>query len=335
MDQITDRNRAGLFKIARTVELPDFVKEAQLPESDDVVELRSDAFGDPPHRRYPIDTPENAWLSCAYFEKFAEDCYGHSPKAQKQMAEIRGRLKEAAEFWKIEYPELPDEPLEELPVIKYAMDDTVYLEVPVENEEKLRYIAQDIQKQAGRYPYAMRRGVARQLLALAAPDTFDPEFSVELEKTAGYGVASIENATELLNGRKHLLCNKEAEETVSSLIEEIQSSGQAGLLSPGMTNKIARLADSIDRLAGQHVRYTPETLPEKKLVTLTASQMEDFNKSAVHLANGAVLTPDEARDLSQFVQQYTGQKVADDRLKETLESLDRHTCDVALQAFAR
>jgi hypothetical protein len=175
------------------------------------------------------------------------------------------------------------------------------------------------------------------VLALANANAFDESERITLEKIAGYGVASVEAATELLNGRQHLLRNEEAVKLVKEALQTIQDSGKGGLLTPRMTDKIARLADSIDRLAGQHVRYTPETLPERALYSLTLTQLDDFHKNAVHLANGAILTPEEAQDdrLQQFIENYTGEKVAGDQMKKKLEEMDEHVCNLALRVFAR
>lgn len=333
MDQISDLNGAGLYKVARAMPLPKFVKEAQLATAEDVRELRSEAFADSRARRYPLDTPENAWLSCAYFEKFAKDQYGRD-----SLAEIKGRLKEAAVFWNFEYPEPVAQAAPESLTIKYAMDGAVHDELTVDGtDESLRLVADDLQKQAQHYPYPMRQAVARQLLAASRPETFKQEEYVALEKLAGYGVSTLAAAEELLQGRKYLLLQPEAQARVDSALAMLKTAARGGLLSPNMTDKVARLADSIDRLAGQHVRYTPETLPERKLFSLTASQMDDFHKHAVKLANGAVLTPDEVQDgrLREFVHNFTGEKVAADQMCARLQQFDSRTCDLAVRVLRK
>jgi hypothetical protein len=331
MDQLTDLNRAGFFQISRAVALPDFVKEAALPDADACQDLRADGFADPRHRRYPLDSRENAWLSCAYFEKFAATQY-----SAKELASVKTRLQDSAKFWQFEYPQLKSPEAPERPVIKYAMDEQIYAEIPLADDvQHPRRLWEDLQKNAARYPYPMRRSVARQLLKYAA-DAFVEAEVLALEKTAGYAVATVAGALHLLRGRQQMVVQAEAREKVAAIMAEVEQAGHAGLLTPGMTEKVARLADSIDRLVGQHVRYTPETLPEHQLYSFTAQQFQELNKHAVRLANGAMLTPDQAADgrLRQFVENYTGQKVAQEQLRAKLQELDEHACDLAIQALS-
>lgn len=331
IDQTVDQNHRGLYQIAQTVPVPDFIKEASLPQPEDVQGLRSEAFADEQKRRYPLDTQENAWLSCAYFEKFASDY------SKQEHARIKGRLMESAQFWGFEYPEPLAKEAAEQRQIRYRLDGVTYATTWITDENDLTKVAEALCQNPNKYPYAMRQDVARQVLSHAGELGVELQQTPQLEKTAGYAIGLTKTADHILHVRQQMLQQKEARDKIAEAREALKEADENGVLGRAMCDKVARLADAVDRLAGQHVRYGQTvTPPEQELYTLTHGDGEEFRANTVKLANGALLSLKEASspEVQQFFKNWNGEEVSTEALPERLQKLDPNTSNLLVKALA-
>jgi hypothetical protein len=108
MDFITDHNPSSLYSVFNTLdteEIPEYVKQANQMNEEDVAGLRSIAFADILNREFPIHTKEATWLSAAY----AKGLDGIRPKVYE-------RIKAAAKKHGIS---------EDLDYMESKMDETV------------------------------------------------------------------------------------------------------------------------------------------------------------------------------------------------------------------
>ena len=66
-DASTDYSGKELYAILSSVDLPDYVKTAELDDVSDLSGLNKEAFADADRRIYPINTPARVYVSNAYF----------------------------------------------------------------------------------------------------------------------------------------------------------------------------------------------------------------------------------------------------------------------------
>lgn len=312
MDQITDKNMAGIYKISRITELPEFVKEAA---ERDYSTLAREHFADDANRQYPIDTPEDVWKSWCYYQKFA---------AQKSAA-VEERIRDRAVFFDVELPVLAETVTTTAPAvtIKYAYEGVVHAETPVNDMQDLNKIAADLTDNRARYPFRMRQNVAKQVLSTAKVfgGRLPGEREVAMQKMACYGAGSLLNALEVFNLRKEAL--HRAGFKLDDITEGLQKQACNGVIPPEVCEKLACFADACDRLVGLHRKYGHGiTPPEDKLVTVTLRDMDNLEQHTVKIANHYV-TADVASQpqIRGLIESLSGQKLAEDRLLSALRDL--------------
>jgi len=366
IDHLRDKNGSCLYNLSKIFVFPAFVKQANIQEKD-YLELPSDAFADPVNRLYPLNSPADTWLSAVYFSKYGS-C--DVPEHHKQVAR---RLAEAASLWnielpkqaadikelarKVEGPELKvDEAMEQLETdeekeqllaelrkkearihVKYKIGDEQYADAWVESPEDFRKIADDLLAHRAKYPYEMRRDVARQLLSAPPPlrASMTAPMEVLLNKTAGYGVATVADVMETLRCRAVLYRRQHSDcpqfvEKLAEIKDDIAASAHEGFISPGVLDKTAALIDAMDRLAHLHDRWDRDLEPPENLFRFTGKDADDFRKHAVMLANGRFVSRKDVlnTNVQGFLGDYLDEKTASyDELFEKLPELTPRQAD--------
>ena len=311
LDQVKDTNEVGMHQLFKVLEFPCFVKEASQVSAEEAKELPATSFAWPAEHMFPVHTKANTWLSAAYFQKYAADI------PEQFCVGIQGNLDKAAQFWGIQLPTLPG-PAEKDPgyIVKYAAGDWEH-DVHVSSPDQLQKVADDALF-PGKYPYAVRKSVARQILA--APENLRSDLgsyqAAALYKTAAYGVGLLKNAQHATKQRsintethwEHL--NKSLAE-LDTILEK--SASEEGLLSPEMLDKTASMLDAVDRFTKMHQRYGGGFQPpEQQLFQITMNDYDTFAKEAVHLPDGHIVSQAELRASSagSWLQENFGYKVA-------------------------
>jgi hypothetical protein len=346
VDQLTDSSLSKLRFLSKLYELPDFVKQAALPSSDEYRELPSTVFADLRNRRYPIDTKAATWLSKAYFNHFKE---GHSPA---QESEISTRLGEAFLFWGLDALEKQARDPELLRVqqdgpdktaawnIEYILKGEKLAESAVSTPEDLNKVAEDLLQHRNKYPYEMRCNVSRQILG--APEGLRtrimPDTEQQLHKMAGLGLSTLADTMETLRERAVIYQQRfpEFTEKLGSIKDCVASSERRGIIPPDMLHKLAGLLDAMDRLAGLHARWSNKGFepPENHLFRFTQKDADSFKKEAICLANGwAVLKQDlHSVDTAGFLGDYFGEQYdSSEKLYGKVASLNSKESDLLLQ----
>jgi hypothetical protein len=326
MDQTQDLNRSGLAHISRMTDLPDFVKEACPASEEDTLTLPKEAFADEVGRMFPIHNAADTWLSYAYFNKMATLEEGNLDKQANER--IKEKLDTACDFWGIDAPLLTqtEKVASEGLRIEYKIGDTVHDSTSIHSQDELMKVAEDIINNTSRYPWEMRRDVGRQVLAAAPAMNVSFSGSMEdlLNKAAGYGVGDVSAVHHAITQRQVATrrYRPELQPGLEELAKTASESAQHGVLSPEMTDKIAAVLDSVDRIANLHVYYNDKfTAPEKQLFTTTMSQIDAFQKVSHKLPDGRFVLKDALLDdrVLEYAECMTGQKFA------SLEDYDRLT----------
>jgi len=256
-DHIQDKNLSDLNHVLNVFEFPAFAKEASVANTDAVAHLSAEMFADPRRRLYPIHTKADTWLSTAYFYKNASQ-YSEGDKVK-----VAERLVDAARFWKLENtfknittpPELEKTATEHsVLTVEFRQNGTVEAQVHIRNQQDLEKVAAELIQDRHRFPYEMRRDVARQLLAAG---TFADDYVRDhLEKTAGYVRTDVQSLKDAVRHREALY--KRAYRQVPSLDElhaickEAEEKAEAGLVQDTFLEKIAGILDNYDRFARLH-----------------------------------------------------------------------------------
>jgi hypothetical protein len=98
-DQSTDYSGKELHRMLMDVEIPEYVKTAEVDDFSDLRKLPKAAFADPDRMIYPINTPARTYVSNAYFINKKADIsklYGEAYASQ-----LESNIKQAAEVFDI------------------------------------------------------------------------------------------------------------------------------------------------------------------------------------------------------------------------------------------
>jgi len=173
IDQGTDFSHKELYSYFRGIELPTFVKEAELDEYGAFDNLPKTAFADPHHRLFPINTSARVYTSNAYYvNKVAElqKLWGDKHVATignkiKQAAEIFGITKDLEAFNKFASDTSKEEYKEHSITVKQAEEEIeVYT---IKTAQEATNAAKHFAKHVNSYPFSWRRKIASDLVNIA------------------------------------------------------------------------------------------------------------------------------------------------------------------------
>lgn len=263
LDQLSDTSNLQLYRLLQGVELPDFVKDAEIDTDASVEPLEKTAFADQVNIAFPINTPPRVYVSNAFFQaKKAEmeDRYGSA-----HVAAVSDKLKEAAELFSISreieaYNFLAEkranrdyEVVHVCTINDPSMDPQEIPLFPVKTAGEFSKSAQVFVDNIGNYPFEWREQIAQSFLAKAA--TFGVDELPDLVcKYAGlfYPVHTIDMATEL-NRRANKMDSKEAKEKLDALAIAVED---AEFESVEDVMKIAHIVHCVEFQDGAYTRST-------------------------------------------------------------------------------
>lgn len=78
----------------RRVEMPEYVKSANVLTAEEAASMGSDSFADPVSRNFPLNTKANCWCSAVYF-------YGNQCNKDRTSKQAEVNIQRAAEIWGI------------------------------------------------------------------------------------------------------------------------------------------------------------------------------------------------------------------------------------------
>lgn len=231
LDQLSDASNLQLYRLLQGVDIPDFVKDAELDNEASVSSLEKTAFADDLNFAYPINTPARVYVSNTFFQtKKAEleNRYG-----TKHMTSVGEKIKSAAELFSISRE---IEAYNELHEKRSNNDYTVQHVCEINDDEQLEPIQFFPYKTAGefsksaevfvaninKYPFEWREKIARSFFAKAADIGVD-ELPDLICKYAGlfYPVHTSDMANELVR-RANKLSSKEAQDRLTSLADAVR-----------------------------------------------------------------------------------------------------------------
>ena len=99
LDIQSDYSNKHLYTYLKDANVPEYVKQAELQDHDAYASLSKEAFADENTRSFPINNPENVYISNAYFrnkEADIKELFG-----EKYTAKVKASIEKAAEFFDI------------------------------------------------------------------------------------------------------------------------------------------------------------------------------------------------------------------------------------------
>lgn len=258
--------------------MPDFVKEAS---SEDLYGTTKLAGGDivgpryaePVTKQFPCHTAPATWMSVLFFndsrDQFSKSAAEVIEQRLGYFARIHGITTEVQKLNGVMKVAAAN-PLTSLPNEDFALiistpDGHAERHYPLRNNLEIKKAADYLSKYKEVIPLAERQEMAKRILDKAASHgtKLDPEIDVFLEKQAGYGVCSADDAMRLVNSRIVAMRHFPSENDVRLELEKIAQTckeSPAQVRSSGARQKLAVVIDQLDRTYGFHRKYS-ETLP--------------------------------------------------------------------------
>jgi len=336
-DHVSDTNNATLYQISQEVNLPEFVKEASLPDADSLKDLPPAGFAYPEMRRFPIHTKADIWLSAAYLHKSA------SALSPCTFQGIQAAVESAAELWGVDLPrfDTPKEASIEEPASAYSVvfdvggdTHTTYVSSPEEMTKVAAHIVENDD-----YPYMARQASARQVIAAPAAMKGDitNEVMCSLHKLAGYGVGTLEAARRAVRQRRNAMqgplksVGVEMDE-LDGILKAAASEETGNLLGPELLSKTAAMLDAVDRVTSMCDRYTDTFRPGyEQIFQTTTHDVDSFAKEAVELRCGEVISRQDLRvaKAGAWLERCFGEKTAnEDELVDAVKAMSSRRSEI-------
>lgn len=298
-DHIRDGNHTELYSLRNVYLIPEFVKEAEILEPAEIRALPAAVFADPVRRLYPVHTAADTWLSTVFFHKHAAE---YRPEERNA---VSSRLLDAIELWdlKSSFQRLSEEkeasdPVMVLDAEAHGLSESVVMQTP----EDFCKVAEHLCANRHQYPYAVRRAMARSLVAdEKLVETLPEKTADELHKTAGLHTAEVLKTVTGIATRfdlyRRLNLSPEIREAGLIMVKEAMD-GHDGMLNCDSMDKIAGILDEMDRLADLQSRgysyMNGRPAPENICPTgsITKYAVHKVKGKAIRLRNGQYLSRD-------------------------------------------
>lgn len=308
MDFYDDRNQQQLYALEQLCPLPSFVKTAEL-DFEVAESLASDAFGDLRRRKFPCHTKAATWLANAYFQQ-ARPSY-----SKKDQEFVQGRISKFASHWAIsglvnqfnhnwekiaafDQVELPDD---QYGLVATTEDGAKLRRFPMPNMLSVKFAAERLFADRFKYPYAMRKTAARNILRRAiafddmaksgelkqaSPMPIEAMAQEYLERAAGFGATHPLRAAEKIAQRVVMLKRTHLDHA-EKLAELAVAVREMPTITCESLEKIAGLIDAVDRETGLDAQYHMGVdLPEEMFFPVLEKEAEDVLSSYITLTTG-------------------------------------------------
>jgi hypothetical protein len=330
LDHVDDTNGVELYKLAKTLELPEFVKKASPAQTLHMGEQPISVYADYFHRKYPCHNAASTWLSAAYFQE--KQAHYHPKKA----GEIQQRLDKFAAYWGIK-GDVDKMRVEHAASKKVASDqlsdddfafvwtdgDTKHRSLRMVNALETKRAAEWLHEHQDKLPFSDRNVIATKILEKAA--RFGASLGAQerfIEKQAGHGVCRPQEVYQLLQNRSVLAKTAQHREGIVKLAATIQHS-PANAMTPDMLVKLASTIDMIDRAIGLVGRYSANIpRPEDVIFRDTYKEVRAAAEGACALTSGTLYAKEDFSKIKlASLQALFGKDFAND-VRGGLDSVD-------------
>jgi hypothetical protein len=310
LDSTGDVNYQIIDRLAKTYDLPDYVKQASQEETLNPAELPSSAYADNGLRQFPCHTKAACYVSSLFFlehagqlseqkrelvrqrlTKFAED-FGIAADVMKADGVRRSlRQQEKESSW-------PDSAFA---IVETRPDGSKDRRYPLRSGAEVQKAASWLLQHRDRFTFAERHKLATAILDKAAEFNvaFETTVDYELEKQAGRGTYDPAEAASMLRGRAYLQgVPQPAKEQLQKLAMALDANP---LLAedPSTTLELAKTVDQFDRVHHLTAKYAEGLCrPEDVLFAGSLKYASEFVKNACHMLTGSIYQKEQFAKLS-------------------------------------
>jgi hypothetical protein len=323
-DSATDYSGKELFSMLKDVDVPEYVKTAEI---DDPLELRAlpkAAFADPERGIYPVNTPARVYVSNAYFINKRADIanlYGEDYACQletniKTAADIFG-ISEDLESYNSEFNEKQASDYEARPMMQLNVLDNVIELYPVKTAADLSEAADNFAKNIQKFPMPDRVKTAQNMVVAASEMGVEdlPELVLKYAGLYYPDLANLEREIWRRSTKLEKQANKDIYKRLADDVENISSIDEVMKLAEtlynietmeGLYEKRAaarELGDPVDCIFTRSVEKVAEDLAfvevhgdKYKLADLTKVSKDKYEE-----AFGFEVDPSDAEKLAEIL----------------------------------
>lgn len=355
LDTGFDTNNAEFYRLNKLYDGPEFMKSASESQLRPAKELDPAYYGDPRQLIYPLHTKAATWANYAFF---LENCKNghHRPT---DVGIIEDRILHAGQVHGIlkslnllkEAVAKNSNPTEDcladdvFAIVLKNDDGTQERYMPIRNCLEVVKAANYLLSFRDRCSYDIRQMIAEKIREKAAAlgAKLSPDLSEFVEKQAGYGACTAEDAVTLIEDRVNVSRRGQGElspiqiemRKLAAVIREKPLS----IREPEVRVKVASVLDDFDRKTGLTRQVKDGLVPriEDVLFGLTREKMANVARTHTHTINGSIyhLADLELLKLAA-VREVIGDDIADaltrdgvringEKAAAVLPTLDRHT----------
>lgn len=295
MDVIQDNSRRHLMKLANIVgtdNLPDYVNDYIVPDTETASALLDSDFADPGKRAFPIESPGSTWISAGYYmldKKDRDKEADFTFKAIKRAGDIWGIQKDienlmlAVDTFNGPTKSAADNDSNYGWLIKDAEGNVVRRRYPMFDSEGVVKAAEFFMDNRRQYPRVVRKDIATKIVEKAAEYGVSFEALPDaLEREAGLGIPRKTVIMRELNERAQLA--KDAEFSVLlSNVSRLVGNSEGPDFAASM-DKLAETIDAFDQAEDLVKHYgTRISYPADFLFSITQKEAADFTEKTVTL----------------------------------------------------
>ena len=335
LDQTSDFSGAQLYKLLKTAEVKDYVKEAELDDQGTLNSLDESAFADSVSRAYPINTPARVYISNMYLQdkraaldkKYGPSYANTIEETIMKTAEDMGIKQDLVDF----NSRFNEKQASDFPTHITTVEDTNPMTgelesielFPVKTAAEFTKSAEIFEKNMSKYPFAWRQQIATDFTKKAAFFGID-ELPDLVCKYAGLYLPAVgSDIAEEIKRRGTKLASEDAKKiseqlaAVASDYEDIED-----------VFKIAELIETLERNEGLYSNHkVAELLPDPVDLFFTY----DFDKVAeiidvINMAGGNYKTTELQKISAELYKGAFGIDIDpsnSEQLKEILPTLPR------------
>ncbi len=280
LDQLSDASNRQLYALLQGIDVPEFVKDAELDDHEAVEELAPSAFADQVTRSFPIDTPARVYISNAFYQ--AKKAELEDKLGTEHTADVGSRIKSAGELFSItSVLEAYNESFEKRASADYEQQHVCVIQddllgqqelFPYKRPQEFVKSAEVFAKNLTQYPFEWREQISKAFLAKAAEVGVD-ELPDVICKYAGLFLPDhTEHIAQEITRRANKLTSKVAKEQLTTLSSLV--AGLEGFESIEDVMKIAQIVYHVEQADGAYDRPATASLLPDPVDTFFANSPE-------------------------------------------------------------
>lgn len=243
LDQSADYSNKELYSLLKDVDLPEYVKTAELDDYDRLQQLPKEAFADSSRKIYPLNTPARTYVSNAFFtckkaaitKLYGENYAGQIEKNIKEAAEIFD-ISQDLENYSSNFEKKASRAYQTRYLGEFEVDGAEVALYPVKTAADLTENAEHFNRNIKNYPFPWRIKIAENIVKIAQELGVD-EVPDRVLKYAGLFYPDLEKISDEILRRSKKLKKTEHVEIFHKLSEDVENISS--------TSEVMKLAETL------------------------------------------------------------------------------------------